>query len=262
MAIARMTKVMIVSHRSEAAAVLEALQHAGIVQVLDAEKAMVTKDWPELEVESKRPKNLEELVGRLSGSISFLQGHFRGKEVTSALRPRTVVERAKYAEVVDGQEALELLEKAETLRDEIDRLQNDKEHYMGVLEDLEIWAPFTEPVESFRQFESASCFAGIVDGQKFDAMAEVLSVADGMTVTEKSERGGTVRQMLATQPAPGKNTVLITHTGTLLYSFGLATRPEGIAHVFKPGPAGPAVYMGMLRPDDWPQLAGIGASAP
>ena len=43
MAIARMTKIMIASHRSEAARVLEALQQAGIVQVLDAERAMVSK---------------------------------------------------------------------------------------------------------------------------------------------------------------------------------------------------------------------------
>lgn len=188
MAIARMSKVMIVSHRSEAAEVLEAVQQAGIVQVLDAEKSMVTKDWPELEVEGKRPKDLEELVGRLSGGISFLKSHFRGKELTSALRPRTVVERAKYAKVVDGKEALAVLEKAETLRDEIDLLENEKEHYVNVLAGLEVWASFSEPVESLRQLDSASCFAGIVDGQKFDEMAEVLSEA-GAAIEVVETRG-------------------------------------------------------------------------
>jgi phosphohistidine phosphatase SixA len=92
--------------------------------------------------------------------------------------------------------------------------------------------------------------------------SEILSVADGMSVQEKSEWGGVVRKMLATPPKPGTNTVLITHTGTLLYSFGLSSRPEGIAHVFRPGPAGPAVYVGVMLPEQWPELAGIEAEAP
>jgi hypothetical protein len=51
--------------------------------------------------------------------------------------------------------------------------------------------------------------------------------------------------------------VLITHTGSLLYSFGLDAQPEGIAHVFRAAPVGPAVYLGSLTPDRWPALAGL-----
>lgn len=90
--------------------------------------------------------------------------------------------------------------------------------------------------------------------------SELLSVGDTLSVPEKSERGSEVRKLLATAPPPGGNTVLITHTGTLLYSFGLDSRPEGIAHVFKRGPAGNADYVGRLVPDDWPRLAGIDAA--
>jgi len=90
--------------------------------------------------------------------------------------------------------------------------------------------------------------------------SELLSVGDFLSVPEKSERGGEVRKLLATAPPPGGNTVLITHTGTLLYSFGLDSRPEGIAHVFKRGPAGNADYIGTLLPEDWPRLAGIAAA--
>jgi phosphohistidine phosphatase SixA len=86
--------------------------------------------------------------------------------------------------------------------------------------------------------------------------SEVLSTADGLTVPEKSERGGQVRELLATPPPAGTNTVLITHTGTLLYSFGLRTRPEGVAHVFAPA-GGQARYVGALDPDAWPALAGL-----
>jgi broad specificity phosphatase PhoE len=90
--------------------------------------------------------------------------------------------------------------------------------------------------------------------------SDVLSVGDELSVPERSERGGVVREMLATPPEAGANTVLITHTGTLLYSFGLNSRPEGIVHVFRPTGAGPAVYVGMVTPDQWPELAGRGGA--
>jgi len=94
---------------------------------------------------------------------------------------------------------------------------------------------------------------------------EILAVGDELTFAEKHERGQAVRKLLATAPAAGTNVALITHTGTLLYSFGLETRPEGVAHVFRPGPANTAVYLGALAPEDWPrfaaELAG-GAAAP
>ena len=88
-------------------------------------------------------------------------------------------------------------------------------------------------------------------------VAEVLSVGDELSFAEKHERGQAVRKILATPPPPGTDVVLITHTGTLLYSFGLETRPEGVAHVFRPGPVvgTPAVYLGSLAPDDWPRFA-------
>ena len=48
MAIAQMQKILIVSHRSEAGELLEALQADGTCQILNAEEAMVSKDWPRL----------------------------------------------------------------------------------------------------------------------------------------------------------------------------------------------------------------------
>ena len=88
---------------------------------------------------------------------------------------------------------------------------------------------------------------------------ETLSVWDDLTVVERSERGGEIRKMLDTAPPAGSNTVLITHTGALLYSFGLATRPEGVIHVFRPVDGAPGEYVGMLTPPDWLRLAGIEA---
>ena len=70
-------------------------------------------------------------------------------------------------------------------------------------------------------------------------------------------------RILDTPPEAGKNTVLIAHSVTLLYAFGLTNRPEGIAHVFRPSGVGlgrPA-YIGMVKPDEWPAYAGLGADA-
>ena len=96
-------------------------------------------------------------------------------------------------------------------------------------------------------------------------VSEILSVGDELSFAEKHDRGLAVRKLLATAPEPGTDVVLITHTGTLLYSFGLETRPEGVAHVFRPGPAGTSVYLGSLAPEDWPRYAaqlGGGTAAP
>ena len=89
--------------------------------------------------------------------------------------------------------------------------------------------------------------------------SELLSVFDRLPPLQKDERGAAIRRMLATPPAAaGTNTVLITHTGTLLYSFGLDTKPEGIAHVFQPGPVpGLSQYVGRVNPDEWAKLAGL-----
>ena len=48
MAVSPMQKVIVVPHQSQATELLGVLQDAGIVQILDAERAMVTKEWPEL----------------------------------------------------------------------------------------------------------------------------------------------------------------------------------------------------------------------
>jgi phosphohistidine phosphatase SixA len=86
--------------------------------------------------------------------------------------------------------------------------------------------------------------------------SDSLSVADSLTMDGKIGRGGDIRKLLDTAPPPGTNTVLITHTGNLLYAFGLDSRPEGIAHVFEPNGSGRASYLGSLKPDDWSRLAG------
>jgi phosphohistidine phosphatase SixA len=86
--------------------------------------------------------------------------------------------------------------------------------------------------------------------------SEDLAVFDELSGSEKEARGKLIRKLLNTAPADGRNTIMITHTGTLLYSFGLETRPEGIAHIFRPAEFGNAIYLGRVAPKQWTALAG------
>jgi phosphohistidine phosphatase SixA len=85
--------------------------------------------------------------------------------------------------------------------------------------------------------------------------SEDLAVFDELSGPDKEVRGKLIRRLLNTAPSDGLNTVMITHTGTLLYTFGLQTRPEGIAHIFRPAEFGNAVYLGRVTPEEWSALA-------
>jgi hypothetical protein len=90
-----------------------------------------------------------------------------------------------------------------------------------------------------------------------------LLVGDDEPGTGRADPGIAIRELLDTAPEPGKNTVLIAHSVTLLYAFGLTARPEGIAHVFRPSGLGLArpEYVGMVAPEEWPAYARIDADA-
>ncbi len=82
-----------------------------------------------------------------------------------------------------------------------------------------------------------------------------LAVFDELSGPEKEARGKLIRRLLNTAPVEERNTIMITHTGTLLYSFGLQTRPEGIVHIFRPAEFGNAIYLGLVAPEQWSALA-------
>lgn len=83
------------------------------------------------------------------------------------------------------------------------------------------------------------------------AVSELLTVWDALPTQEKVERSAKLRSLINTPPAPGTNTVIITHSGALIWSLGLATEPEGIAHVFEPSELGRAIHLGAVRPAEW-----------
>jgi vacuolar-type H+-ATPase subunit I/STV1 len=114
-----MQKIMIVAHRSQATELLGVLQDAGIVQILDAERAIVTKEWPELVVESKRHRSLEETIDRLGSALDFLKPYAQ-KDQTSLFAPLVPVDASTYDTVVTGQDTMTCLGEIEQVRSQIE----------------------------------------------------------------------------------------------------------------------------------------------
>lgn len=179
MAVAQMAKVIIVSHRMEASELLEALQREGICHVLNADEAMVSKDFPELGTLGKRPRDVEGLLGRLGKSIAFL-GNFTEtrKGLASVLSPRVVIDEQFYSKVVSNQEILKTVDACEQLETAIEKTKGEIENLHGTLEMLEPWPSLETPVEELGRLQKANCWAGLVQEQQFEQLEGKLGELD------------------------------------------------------------------------------------
>lgn len=188
MAITPMAKVLIVGHRSQVPELMEALQQAGVAEIMDAQAASLARQWPDLLAEGKRPRDLEERVSRLEQAIAFLNEY--GPEKTSFLRPLREVTAERYADVVGGRQALDVLEQVEQSRREMERLSNEREAVLATLETLGPWQSLETPVEQLRQLDSVECLAGLVAERQWEsvradlesqqAVVQVVGLAGGM----------------------------------------------------------------------------------
>jgi V/A-type H+-transporting ATPase subunit I len=186
-----MQKLMIVAHRSQAGQIISALQDAGIVQILDAERAMISKEWPELETEFKRPKEMEDLVGRLDKAVAFLKLHMKGKDGRSAFVSLIEIDKKTYTDIVLGSSAMELLDKTEQTFALIEKLNNRAEALRTEIHKLLPWKELQSPVEELWQLNSTVCLAGILPRQHFDKAVEaagrigaVVQVVGGEATTQ------------------------------------------------------------------------------
>jgi len=93
--------------------------------------------------------------------------------------------------------------------------------------------------------------------------SEVLRVGDSRPGVGRDDPGIAIRKLLDTPPPAGKNNVLIAHSITLLYAYGLTGKPEGVAHIFRPSGLGlgQPQYIGLMVPGDWLVHAGLAAGA-
>ncbi len=173
MAVCKMVKFVVLSHGSEAADLLEALQEEGICQILDAEQGMVCKDWPELQCGVSPAKDIEDRLKRLEKSISFL-GDYERKEggLGKVLAPREVINEARYMEVVKESQGFSLVEQAERAADKIEDSRAEEERLSGVIEKLRPWMDLETPVDELSRMESACCFTGLIAEQKLSDIEE------------------------------------------------------------------------------------------
>jgi len=175
MAIAQMAKVIIVTHRSQASELLELLQQEGICQILNAEEAMVSKDWPELGTTAQRPRDIEELLNKLTKSIAFLKGYEESrKSFASVLAPRTVVDEQSYNSVVSDSDILKTVDQCEQTQAAIQKHEGDCENLCGILEELRPWAALETPVEQISQLQQTTCLAGLISDRQFEQTAEQI----------------------------------------------------------------------------------------
>jgi len=176
MAIAKMTKVLIVSHRSEAAELLEQIQQSSVLEVLDAARTAVSKQWPELIVEAKKPKDIEELAGRLEKSVKFLEAHTKEKKsLLDALAPRTVIEEKQYSQIVSSEEVIRLLEQSEETANEIQKLETEKDNCLNILQMLKLWKNLKTPLEELTDSDRTRCFVGLVPDKTIENLKQQLS---------------------------------------------------------------------------------------
>jgi len=100
--------------------------------------------------------------------------------------------------------------------------------------------------------------ARLVSGKEPIATTDV-SQAEGLTDAEADRRAAALRRVAATPPAPGANTLVVTHKPNIVDAFGksLFDVREGEASVFKPDGHGKFVLVERVQADRWAQLARV-----
>ncbi len=64
-----------------------------------------------------------------------------------------------------------------------------------------------------------------------------------------------MRRMLATPPAAGTNTIIVSHSANLREAAGLWPKPEGTAYIFKPLAGNNSEPVAKILPTEWSQFA-------
>ncbi len=178
MAIAKMAKIIIASHRTQASELLEELQRGGICHILNAEEAMLSRDFPELTALAERPKDLETLLNRLEKSLAFLKNHATAqKGLAGILAPRTVIDEQLYNKVVSDRKILKTIDKSEHLEASIEKTKAEIENIQSTLQMLRPWASFQTPVEEICRLQKATCWAGLISNQHLEQISEKLNEA-------------------------------------------------------------------------------------
>jgi V/A-type H+-transporting ATPase subunit I len=175
MAVAQMAKVMIVSHRTQASELLEALQREGICQILNAQEAIVSRDMPELVKTTEKPKDIQQLLERLGKSISFLKDYAEHpKGLAAVLAPRAVINERTYRQVVSSKEIPEVIERCRESETAIEKLKTERGELINTLEQLRPWVSLETPVEEIDRLQQAKAMAGLIPAKQIEGLKEQL----------------------------------------------------------------------------------------
>jgi hypothetical protein len=95
-----------------------------------------------------------------------------------------------------------------------------------------------------------------VSGKEVTPTADVSEGGQVVTPIENDRRADALRKLVATAPAPGTNTLIVSHKPNILDAFGkdwFEVR-EGEASVFRPE-SGKYVLVARLQASQWLELA-------
>ena len=111
-----------------------------------------------------------------------------------------------------------------------------------------------------RAIEAGKLIAG-KEGKPVDALTDSSNAsASGMAnpTAANAKAGAAVRQLVDQSPAPGTNTVLVTHKTNIADAFGKEAGDvqEGEAFVYRASGSGPATFMARIKFADWTAKAG------
>jgi broad specificity phosphatase PhoE len=75
------------------------------------------------------------------------------------------------------------------------------------------------------------------------------------SAAEANRLADALKRMLATAPAKGTNTVLVSHSANLREAAGIFAKPEGAVYVFRPLALGGFTPVGRILPEEWATAA-------
>jgi phosphohistidine phosphatase SixA len=84
-----------------------------------------------------------------------------------------------------------------------------------------------------------------------------LVLPDPLTDQEKAQNTEAVKQLLATPPQAGTNTILVAHSPNIRLAAGVDLPVEGTAAVFRVQGQGAPVLLARILPDEWSVLARV-----
>jgi V/A-type H+-transporting ATPase subunit I len=176
MAVVQMTKVMIVSHRTQASELLEALQREGICQILNAQEAIVSRDMPELVKTAEKPRDIQQLLERLGKSIAFLKNYAEHPNgLAAVLAPRTVINEQTYTQVVSNEEFPGVIEQCRKCETAIEKLKTEHEELNKTLDKLGPWVSLETLVEEIGQLQQAAALTGFIADKQLEHVKSQLS---------------------------------------------------------------------------------------